>query len=138
MTASLVNRRSAWSVWLLMVLGLLNCGTARALTPAEVQALALGDSDARVAAIGKAALGGDPQAAAFLQALLDDAVKTAGDKVFVQKNDQTLDAVTGAPTVLSPCRIARRSTAIARLLAQLEEGIAVPVGACNLAGNRAE
>lgn len=100
MIASLVNRRSAWSVWLLMVLGLLNCSTARALTPAEVQALALGDSDARVAAIGKAALGGDPQAAAFLQALLDDAVKTAGDKVFVQKNDQTLDALTGAPTTL--------------------------------------
>ncbi len=75
---------------------------AHALTPDQVRAMATGDNDARAEAIAKVAASGDPRAPAFFQALLDDAVKTAGDRVFVVRDDKATDAATGAPATLPP------------------------------------
>jgi urea transport system permease protein len=81
---------------LLLLLALLGCAGAHALTADEAGALALGDSDARIAALNKAVANGDDRTAAFLQALADDAVKTAGGKVFVVRDGKGTDPVTGA------------------------------------------
>lgn len=69
---------------------------AHALSVDEVKGMALGDTEARVEALNKAAANPDDKTAAFIQALADDAVKTAGDKVFVIKDDKGYDPVTGA------------------------------------------
>jgi urea transport system permease protein len=73
---------------------------AHALTPEQVRAMAIGESDARSAAIAQAASSGDPKAPEFFQALLDDAVKTAGDKVFVVRDGKAHDAASGAAVAL--------------------------------------
>jgi urea transport system permease protein len=58
--------------------------------------MASGDSDERIAAVGKAMASADEKTAAFLQALSDDAVKVAGERVFIIKDGQGFDPVTGA------------------------------------------
>jgi urea transport system permease protein len=73
---------------------------AHALTPNEATAMAIGETDARIEAVNKAASAGDDRTAAFLQALADDAVKTAGGKVFVVKDDKAFDPVSGAEVPL--------------------------------------
>ena len=69
---------------------------AHALSADEVKGMALGETEARAAALNKAAANPDDKTAAFIQALADDAVKTAGDKVFVIKDDKGYDPITGA------------------------------------------
>ncbi|MDR3451914.1 MAG: urea ABC transporter permease subunit UrtB [Rhodoferax sp.] len=69
---------------------------ARALTPGEARAMASGDTDARVQALNQAVSSADDKTAAFIQALSDGAVKVAGDKVFVVRDDKGNDPVTGA------------------------------------------
>jgi urea transport system permease protein len=81
-------------------LTLLTAAHAHALTADEVKGMALGETEARVAALAKAAAVADEKTAAFIQALSDDAVKTKGDKVFVVKDDKAFDPVTGAETPL--------------------------------------
>lgn len=73
---------------------------SHALTPDHVRAMSLGDNDTRAEAIAQVAAAGDPKAADFFQALLDDAVKTAGDKVFVVRDGKAVDAATGAVATL--------------------------------------
>ena len=81
---------------------------AHALSAEQVQALAIGDGDARVAAIQKLLtandsandLATDPTALPFLQALLDDAVKVAGKTVLVVTANEVRDAATGASVAL--------------------------------------
>ncbi|HEX7892520.1 MAG TPA: urea ABC transporter permease subunit UrtB [Ramlibacter sp.] len=85
---------------LLLLLALLAAGASHALTPQEARALALGDSDARIESLNKAVAAADDRTAAFLQALADDAVKFAGDKVFVVKDGKGFDPVTGAEAAL--------------------------------------
>ncbi len=58
--------------------------------------MALGETEARAEALNKAAANPDDKTAAFIQALADDAVKTAGDQVFVMKDDKGYDPITGA------------------------------------------
>ncbi|MDB5955194.1 urea ABC transporter permease subunit UrtB [Ramlibacter sp.] len=82
---------------LLLLFALAACAGAHALTPAEAQAIAIGDSDARIAALSQAIVNADERTAAFLQALADDAVKTAAGKVYVVRDDKSSDPVTGAP-----------------------------------------
>lgn len=84
----------------LLMLLLALAGSAHALTPDEAKAMATGDSDARIEALNKAVANADERTAAFIQALSDDAVKTAGDRVFVMQNDKATDPVTGAPVPL--------------------------------------
>jgi urea transport system permease protein len=73
---------------------------AHALTPEEARGMATGETEARVEALVKASAAPDDKTAAFIQALADDAVKTAGDKVFVIKDDKAYDPVTGAELVV--------------------------------------
>jgi urea transport system permease protein len=73
---------------------------SHALTAEQVRAMAIGENDARASAIGLVAASGDDKAPAFFQALLDDAVKTSGDKVFVVKDGKAVDAATGAAVTL--------------------------------------
>ncbi|MBX3608207.1 MAG: urea ABC transporter permease subunit UrtB [Piscinibacter sp.] len=74
--------------------------TAHALTAAQAKAIADGDSDERIAALNQAVADGAPGLAEFVQAMLDDAVKVAGDQVFVVRDDKAVDAATGAPATL--------------------------------------
>ena len=73
---------------------------AHALTAAQAKAIADGDSDERIAALTAAAAEAAPGLGPFVQALLDDAVKVAGDKIFIVRDDKAVDAVTGAPATL--------------------------------------
>ena len=73
---------------------------ALALTPEQAKAIADGDSDERIAALTAAAAEGAPGLGEFVQALLDDAVKVAGDKVYIVRDDKAVDAATGAPATL--------------------------------------
>jgi urea transport system permease protein len=70
---------------------------AHALTPDEARAIAIGESDARIEALSKAVDAADERTLSFIQALADDAVKVAGDKVFIVKDGKGFDPVTGAP-----------------------------------------
>ncbi len=83
------------TLWCLAVLVWCLCGPALALTNEQVLAMSVGDGDARATAIAEAAASGDPAVQPFFQALLDDAVKTSGDHVFVVSNGHTRDAATG-------------------------------------------
>ena len=80
--------------WTVLASLLLAC-TAHALTYDEALAMASGESDARIEALGKAVAQGDDKTAAYLQALADDAVKLAAGKVLVLKDGKGLDPVSG-------------------------------------------
>ncbi|MDD5334960.1 MAG: urea ABC transporter permease subunit UrtB [Rhodoferax sp.] len=71
-----------------------------ALTADQAKAIAIGESDARVEALSQAVATADDKTAAFLQALSDDAVKVAGDKVFVVKDGKGFDPVSGAEAAM--------------------------------------
>ncbi len=81
---------------LALVATLLVAVNAHSITVDEAKAMASGETDARVAALNKAMSTADDRTAAFLQALSDDAVKVAGDQVFVIKDGKGFDPVTGA------------------------------------------
>jgi urea transport system permease protein len=95
----LLNLRSIARVLVCLAVWVLQM-PAHALTAAQVKAIADGESDDRVAALNEAAAAGDPGLEAFVQALLDDAVKVDGDKVFIVRDDKAVDAATGAPVAL--------------------------------------
>jgi urea transport system permease protein len=86
---------------LLVVLGISAASfvsSSFALTAAEASALAVGETDARIAALSKAVQTADAQTASFIQALADDNVKVSQDaipKVFVIKDGKPTDPVTG-------------------------------------------
>ena len=82
---------------LLFTLSLLLAQAAQALTADEARGIAIGETEARIEALNKAITTADDKTAAFLQALSEDAVKFAGDKVFVMRDDKGFDPVTGAP-----------------------------------------
>ncbi|MGB3069314.1 MAG: urea ABC transporter permease subunit UrtB [Ottowia sp.] len=72
--------------------------SSHALTPEQAFAMAAAeDSDARVAAINSAVLepGNDGKLSAYLQALADDAVRTAEGKAYIVNGDAATDPVTG-------------------------------------------
>ena len=81
---------------LLLVALLWGGACAQALTIEEARAIALGETDARIQALSKAVANADDKTAAFLQALADDSVKVAGDKVFIIKDGKGIDPVSGA------------------------------------------
>jgi urea transport system permease protein len=62
--------------------------------------MAAGDNDDRIAALHKVLASGDPALAPFVQALMDDAVKVAPDRVLVVRDGQAVDAATGAAAVV--------------------------------------
>ncbi len=73
---------------------------AFALTPEQARGIAIGDGDERIEALNQAAAAGAEGLGPFVQALLDDAVKVAGDKVFVVQGDKAVDAATGAAATM--------------------------------------
>ena len=81
-------------------LTLLQSVPVAALTLQEAQGMAVGESDARIQALNKAIVQADDKTAAFIQALADDAVKTAGDRVFVVRDGQAVDPVSGQAVAL--------------------------------------
>ncbi len=85
---------------LILLLALLAAGAAHALTPDEAKAIAVGETDDRIAALGKAVANADDKTAAFIQALADDAVKTAGGKPYIVRDGKATDPVTGAEAQL--------------------------------------
>lgn len=93
-------------IYCLALIVLCSVRNAAALTAEDCAALATGDYDTRIAAIGKIVLNGDSSAKPFLQAMVDDNVKIAGEtpgtyKVFVMDaNGKATDPVTGAAVEL--------------------------------------
>jgi urea transport system permease protein len=81
---------------------LLAARPAAALDPAVLQRLAADDSDEKIAAIERLSAEATPEAAALLQALAEDRVQVAGDRVFVTQGDALLDAATGHPVSPAP------------------------------------
>ena len=83
-------------VWpALMLLPLLQVGAAHALTAEQALAIASGETDARIEALGQAVAEGDEKTAAYLQALADEAVKIKGGQLYVLRDDKSTDPVTG-------------------------------------------
>ncbi|MEN9688581.1 MAG: High-affinity branched-chain amino acid transport system permease protein LivH [Pseudomonadota bacterium] len=87
-------RRKAWLAC--MWLTLMWTGSAQALTAQQVHDMVMGETDARVQSLQKALAVADAQTAVFLQALADDAVVVAGDKVAVVRDGKATDPVTNA------------------------------------------
>ena len=80
---------------LLLLAALAFSHPARALTPEQAGKIAAGDSDDRVAALNERVAAGDADLVPFVQALLDDAVKTAGGKAYVTVDGKTTIAGSG-------------------------------------------
>ncbi len=80
---------------LVVFASVLIAANAYALSREEVKGIVLGESDARIEALNKAVAAADDRTAAFIQAIADDAVRVAGDTVFVLKADKAVDPVTG-------------------------------------------
>jgi len=91
-----------WLRSFLALLCLIGAASAHALTPADALALAVGDSDDRIAAINRLAAEPDERTLALLQALGNGAVKVQGEQVLLIADDgSATDAVTGAPVTLA-------------------------------------
>ncbi len=106
-----------------MALAAVAC-SVHALPADVVHDLALGNGDARGAAISALVATGDKDALVLLEALVDGAVQTVGDKqVLIIKDDKATDAVTGAAVAPLP---ERRDDVVVnnRLRRSLETGIA--------------
>ena len=73
---------------------------AHALTPEETKAMAVGESDNRVAALRAAAAQADDRTQKFIQAMSDDAVKVVAGKPVIVVDDKALDPVTGQSMAL--------------------------------------
>jgi urea transport system permease protein len=80
-----------WSILVVFMLAT----QSHALTLGEARDIAQGETDARISALNKAMLVADDKTAAFVQAMADDAVKIAGDKVLIVKDGKANDPVTG-------------------------------------------
>jgi urea transport system permease protein len=61
---------------------------AHALTPDQSAAIAIGDTDARIAALNQATAEADPELRPFVRAMLDDEVKIVDGKVLVVRADK--------------------------------------------------
>lgn len=85
---------------ILLITALLLATQLQALTLTEAKAIAVGETDARIEALNKAMLVADDKTSIFAQAMADDTVKIAGDKVLIVKEDKAFDPVTGAETPL--------------------------------------
>ena len=82
----------------LVFAALLACIPAAWALPADlVLAVAAGESDEQVAAVGKLVASEDPGVEAYFQALLDGEVQVSGGKrALIVKDQQAVDAATGA------------------------------------------
>jgi urea transport system permease protein len=74
--------------------------SAHALTAQQAQALAVGESDARVAALQAITQSADERTVAFIRALADDAVKLVDGHPVIVVDDKAVDPVTGTEVAL--------------------------------------
>ncbi len=95
---------------------------AQALTPLELKAMTLGETDARIVALNQAMLAADDKTAAFVQALADDAVKIAGEQIFMIKDGAGIDPLTGKAAAVPPS--AEDVVSNNRLRAELDTALA--------------
>ncbi|KRH99692.1 urea ABC transporter permease subunit UrtB [Curvibacter sp. PAE-UM] len=86
--------------FLLSLAALLCAAQVQALTPSEAQAIVIGETDGRITALQQAVLNPDERKAALLQALADDAVKVAGGKVYIVRDEKAFDPATGEALAL--------------------------------------
>jgi len=79
---------------------------AKAMSLSEMKGLVEGETDQRIETLNKVVAQGDPNALIFLQALADDAVKVAGDKVWIVRESlvagKAFDPLTGQKFDLPP------------------------------------
>ncbi|WP_342128343.1 urea ABC transporter permease subunit UrtB [Hydrogenophaga sp. OTU3427] len=73
---------------------------AQALSAADAQALAVGDTDARIETLNRLSSQADAATQALIEALAADAVKVAGARVFIVREDRATDATTGQPATV--------------------------------------
>ena len=85
---------------LLLTLLLCAAAHAHALTPDQAKAIAIGEGDARIAALRAAVAGADDKTVQFIQALSDDAVKVVAGVPVIAKSDKAVDPVSGTETAL--------------------------------------
>lgn len=81
---------------LLFAAALFVCTQSFGLTVEQARALALGESDARLAALAQVLPQADAQAASYIQALAEDAVRVSGDHFYVVRPAGTTDAISGS------------------------------------------
>ncbi|MDZ7937402.1 MAG: urea ABC transporter permease subunit UrtB, partial [Rhodoferax sp.] len=89
-----------WIHALLLALTCAAVSSAHALTAQQAQALAVGESDDRVAALHAIGQGADERTVAFIRALADDAVKLVAGHPVIVVDDKAVDPVTGAEVAL--------------------------------------
>ena len=85
---------------LLLALAFAVIPSAHALTADQAQALAVGESDARVAALQSITNSADERTVAFIRALADDAVKLVAGRPVIVVDDKAFDPVTGGEVAL--------------------------------------
>ena len=83
-----------------LVFALVLASSSYAFSTDDAKGIAMGETDARIEALNKSMLKADDKLAAYLKALSDDAVKVAGDKIFVVTGDKAFDPISGAQTTL--------------------------------------
>jgi urea transport system permease protein len=77
------------------------CGPLWALTPATALAIAQGDTDARIQALGQALATPEETLLAFLQAMAADQIRVKGEQLWRVDGEQTTEALTGADASLA-------------------------------------
>ena len=83
-----------------VLLAWLAAPAAFALTPEQAGKIAAGESDERLAALNERLAAADVTLVPFVQAILDDAVKTSGGKAYIVKDGKAVEAATGAAATL--------------------------------------
>ena len=81
----------------LMVGMALLCSPLWALTSSQAHDIAVGETDARIAALNAALNEPSDRLLTYLNALSNDAVKVKDDQVYVMQGAQAVDAVQGTP-----------------------------------------
>ena len=71
-----------------------------ALTPEQAGRIAAGDSDERISALNEAVAAADPAVGPLVQALMDDAVKTASGKAYIVREGKAVEAASGQAAML--------------------------------------
>lgn len=95
MSSCFLNR-CASTVRATLVLAAFWCAGAQALTAEQARALAVGDTESRIAALARVSSEPDDKLVAFIQALADDAVKTTpAGQVLITQGERAIDPVTG-------------------------------------------
>ena len=85
---------------ILFTVSFLLAGHAHGLSVKDAKELSIGETEARIEVLARVVADGNARTAEFLKALAEDAVKVAGDRVFVIKDGKAYDPVTGTETPL--------------------------------------